>query len=309
MPAATDRVCTVILYWIVRLAVVARWMPLRLAYFLGDVGATLLWWCWRGPRHNAIQNMLRVTGDHTAARRAARYSFLNYGRYLVDFVRGPTLRPEEVTAKVRFDGWSAIDAAFADGRGVVFVLMHFGNWDMGGAVLAARGYPPNAIADLFGNDRANGLIVRARQVRGMKVIPSGRAAAGIVRAMRRNEALAIMIDTPVTDGGVEVTFFGERLLAPAGPARIALRTGARVIPVALPRASGTSDQIIAMADLDVRLVRTGNDERDVQALTQRIFLAHERFIRAYPDQWYTFRSVWPARRVAMAGGAALAPEP
>lgn len=280
-----------------------------MAYFLGDAGATLLWWCWRGPRAIAIENMLRVTGDAVAARRAARYSFLNYGRYLIDFVRGPALRPEAVIDKVRFDHWDAIDAAFDDGAGVIFVLMHFGNWDMGGAVLAARGYPPNAIADLVGNDRTNQLIVQARQVRGMKVIPSTRAAAGIVRAMRRNEALAMLIDTPVSDGGVEVLFFGERMMAPAGPARIALRTGARVIPVALPRANGTSDQIIAMADFDVRLPQTGDVERDVQVLTQRIVAAHERFIRAYPDQWYIFRRMWPARHPAPATEPALAPEP
>ncbi len=297
-----------ILYWAVRLAGLARWLPLRLAYFLGDVIATLAWWCWRGPRAAAIENMTRVLGDGMAARRAARYSFLNYARYVVDFLRAPKLKPEEVITKVHFDRWEAIDAAFAEGKGVIFILMHFGNWDMGGAVLAARGYPLNVIADMFGNDRANEIVVRSRQVRGMKVIPSDRAAAGIVRAMRRNEALAILIDTPVGTGGVEVNFFGERTMVPAGPARIALRTGARVIPVALPRASGTSDQLIAMADFDVRVTRTGDDERDVQALTQRIFTAHERFIRAYPDQWYIFRRMWPARSPATTREPALAPE-
>jgi KDO2-lipid IV(A) lauroyltransferase len=298
----------VILYWGVRLAGLARWMPLRAAYFLGDVIATLLWWFWRGPRTIAINNMLRVTGDAAAARRAARYSFLNYSRYVVDFLRGPKIRPEDVISKVRYNHWDDFGRAFDDGRGVIVILMHFGNWDMGGAVLAARGYPLNVIADTFGNDRANDIIVKARQVRGMRVIPADRAAIGIVRAMRRNEVLAILIDTPMAGGGVEVKFFGERTMVPAGPARIALRTGARVIPVALPRASGTSDQIIAMADLDVRLPNSGDPERDVQLLTQRIFAAHERFIRAYPDQWYIFRRMWPAMSRAAATEPALASE-
>lgn len=297
-----------ILYWAVRLAGLARWMPLRMAYFVGDAIATLLWWGWRGPRAAAIQNMLRVTRDRAAAERAARYSFLNYARYGVDFLRAPKIRPEDVIAKVQYDHWAQIDAAFGEGKGVIFILMHFGNWDMGGAVLTARGYPLNVIADTWGNDKANQVIVDARQVRGMKVIPADRAAIGIVRAMRRNEALAILIDTPMPGAGVEVRFFGERTLVPAGPARIALRTGARVIPVAMPRETGTSDRIIAMADLDVRVERTGDDARDVQALTQRIFSAHERFIRAYPDQWYIFRRMWPAKARAAAPEPALAPE-
>lgn len=279
-------------YCLFRLAGIARWMPLRAAYFLGDAVATGLWWGWRSKRRIAIGNMLRVMGDRRAAVRAARYSFLNFARYNVDFLRAPKIKPEAILSKVHYDRWQEVDAAFLDGKGVIFVAMHFGNWDMGGAMMAARGYPVNVVADTYLSERTNALVVREREVRGMNVIPAERAAAGILRAMRRNEALAILIDTPMPDG-VEVSFFGERTIVPAGPARIALRTGARVIPVAMPRASGTSDQIMAMADLDVRVVRTGDDQRDIQALTQRIFAAHERFIRAYPDQWYIFRPMWP----------------
>jgi lauroyl/myristoyl acyltransferase len=295
-------------YYIVRLGMVARFLPLRVAYFVANVCATVLWWVWRGPRVIAIENMMHVLGDRAAATRAARYSYLNYARSIVDFLRAPKLKPEEVISKIHYDRWDAIDAAFREGRGVILILMHFGSWDLGGAVLAARGYPLNVIADFFGSERANAVIVQSRQVVGMRVIPTDRAAAGIVRAMRRGEALAILIDTPVQEGGVEVTFFGDRTMVPAGPARIALRTGARVIPVALPRASGTSDQVIGMADLDVRVTRTGDDARDVQALTQRIMQAHERFIRAYPDQWYIFRRMWPARAPAAAAAPALASE-
>ena len=297
-----------ILYLAMRIAGVVRLMPLRLAYFCGNVAATLTWWFWRGPREIAIENKMRVLGNRAAATRAARYSFLNFARYSIDFLRAPKLRPEDVLSKVHFDDWDKIDAAFHDGKGVIFAAMHFGNWDLGGAVFAARGYPLNVVSNRFLNDRTNAIVVRTRQVRGMTVIPADRLAVGIVRALRRNEALALLVDTPVEDGGVEVSFFGERLMVPAGPARLALRTGARVIPVALPRASGTSDQLIGMADLDVRIVRTGDDERDVQALTQAIFTAHERFIRAYPDQWYIFRRLWPAPARSSAAERTLAPE-
>lgn len=295
-------------YCAFRLAGIARYMPLRAAYFLANVLATVLWWGWRSKRETAVENLMRVVNDRAAATRAARYSFLNFARYNVDFLRAQKIRPDDLLSKVDYDRWDEIDAAFREGKGVIFVLMHLGNWDMGGAVIAARGHPLNVVADTYLNDRTNAIVVEKRQVRGMKVIPSDRAAAGIVRALRRNEALALLIDTPVEDGGVEVKFFGEHTMVPAGPARIALRTGARVIPVGLPRASGTSDRIIGMADLDVRVTPSGDDERDVQALTQRIMTAHERFIRAYPDQWYIFRRMWPARARATAAEPALAPE-
>lgn len=292
----------VIFYWLLRSAVISRFVPLRVAYAGGVVLAELTWHLGRTKRRAAIENLTQVLGDEGAGEAAARRSFHNYARYLVDFVRAPKIRSDALLGKVAFDHWDEIDAAFREGKGVIFVSMHLGNWDMGGAVLSARGYPINVIAQTFAHDRLNQRVVRARQGRGLKVIPAERAATGIVRAMRRNEALAILFDTPTPEGGVSVPFFGRPAVFPAGPARIALRTGARVIPVAIMRASPRTDALVAIADLKVRIEPTGDDEADVLTLTRRILFAHERFIRAYPDQWYKFRPMWsPSGQSRQAG--------
>lgn len=283
-----------ILYCFLRAGVIFRFMPLRVAYALSAVGAEGLWLLLRGKRNAALTNMRQVLGDEQAARTAARRSFRNYGRYLIDFQRAPKIRRESVRDKVRFDRWDAIEEAFAEGKGVIIVLMHFGNWDMGGPALVDRGYKVNVIQQTFDHAGLNKGVIEARQVRGMKVIPAEHAALGIVRALRRNEVLGILIDRPMEEGGVVVNFFGRPTSVPAGPAHIALRTGARVIPAACVRASGSADVTLALTDLDVRVQPTGNMEADVQALTRRILESHERFIRAYPDQWFMFRPMWPA---------------
>ena len=290
-----------ILYWLLRAAGISRLVPLVVAYWGATFIADLLWLVRRDKRNAAIANITQVLGDAEAGRAAARRSFHNYGRYLVDFVRAPKIRPEAIREKVRFDRWDAIAAAFDEGRGVMFVLMHFGNWDMGGPALAERGYKVNVIAQTFEHDRLNETVVSARQVRGMKVIPAERAAVGAVRALKRNEVLGILIDRPVDDGGVKVNFFGRPVTVPAGPARIALRTGARVLPAALVRERATGDVTLALVDLDVRATRTGDLDQDIRALTRRILEAHERFIRAYPDQWFMFRPMWPSRHPERAG--------
>ena len=296
-----------ILYWLLRIAAISRFVPLRVAYWGAIAIAEVLWYLRRNKRHAAIANLTQVLGDPQAAQAAARRSFHNYGRYLVDFVRAPKIRPEDARTKVRFDRWDAIEEAFAEGRGVIFVLMHFGSWDIGGPVLADRGYKVNVIAQTFEHDRLNEWVVTARRVRGMHVIPAEHAALGIVRAMRRNEVLAILIDRPMEDGGVCVNFFGRPALFPAGPARIALRTGARVLPAALVRANEHEDTTLALVDLDVRYTPTGDQERDVRDLTRRILEAHERFIRAYPDQWFMFRPMWAPSRPGVRGRAGTAP--
>ena len=299
-----------IYYWLLRIARISRFVPLRVAYWGAIAIAELIWYTRRDRRLAAIANMTQVLGDRDAAHAAARRSFHNYGRYLVDFVRAPKIRPEAIRDKVRFDHWDAIEEAMAGGRGVLFVLMHFGNWDMGGPALAERGYKVNVVAQTFEHDRLNKSVVAARQVRGMNVIPAEHAAMGIVRALKRNEILGILIDVPLESGGVHVNFFGRPVVVPEGPAWLALRTGARVLPAALVRARNTDDATLALVDLDVKVRPTGDRERDIHDLTRRILEAHERFIRAYPDQWFMFRPMWaPSGRPQRAGAEpALATE-
>jgi KDO2-lipid IV(A) lauroyltransferase len=299
----------VIQYWLLRVAGVSRLVPLRVAYWGATLVADIFWLLLRGKRAAAIANMTQVLGDADVARAAARRSFHHYGRYLVDFIRAPKMRPEAIREKVRFDRWDAIEEAFGEGKGVIFVLMHVGNWDMGGPALAERGYRVNVIAQTFEHDRLNQTVVSARQVRGMNVIPAERAGIGAVRALKRNEVLGILIDRPVDDGGVQVNFFGRPVTVPAGPAWLALRTGARVLPAALVRERATDDVTLALVDLDVRATPTGDLDQDIRLLTRRILDAHERFIRAYPDQWFMFRPMWPSRHPKRAGAEpALAAE-
>lgn len=282
-------------YWLLRFFAVSRLVPLRVAYWCAVAVARFAWIVLPAQREAAIENLSQALGNRALGKAAARRSFANYGRYLIDFIRAPKIKPEDVASKVRFDRWDLIDEAFAPGKGVIFALMHVGNWDIGGPFLAGHGYNVNVVADTFEHDRLNEVVVQARTVRGMNVIPADRAATGIVRALRRNEILGILMDTPMTEGGVMVEFFGRPAMFPAGVAWLALRTGARVLPTAMVRLRETGDVVRPLIDFDVKIERSGDMDRDIRELTRRILQAHERFIRAYPDQWYIFRPLWPPR--------------
>jgi len=103
-----------------------------------------------------------------------------------------------------------------------------------------------------------------------------------------------------------VDFFGAPAEIAAGPARIALRTGARVIPAVLAREPGNDEMIRPILDFDLRFQPSGEEEEDVQKLTQQIMSSMERFIRQYPDQWFMFRPMWPASQRAEEPEQALA---
>ncbi len=261
---------------------------------VASLGADAAWLLLAGKRANTIDNMRHLTryGVPGRARVLARRSFENYAKYVVDFMRYPNAASVDIGHRVEFHDWDQLDTLLRSSRGKIFVLMHFGNWDIGAAVLALRGYPVNIIAETQPG-RLNEALVAARTVRGVRLLPMERAAAGIVRAMRRHETLAILLDRPLGNGGVEVQFFGDTVRVPEGPARIALRTGAKVVVAAVHRVSPGDDRVQALVDFSIETVVTGDTDHDVHRLTQQIMASHEQIIRDHPDQWYMFRRMWP----------------
>jgi lauroyl/myristoyl acyltransferase len=235
--------------------------------------------------------MLHVTGgDLALARQYARASFAHYGTYLIDFLRVGTLTRESIAHAIDFDDWALLEGARA-GQGIVFVTLHFGNWDLAGAAIAQH-MPLTVIADTFGNPALDRVVVSARRRLGMEIIAAERPGPEVLRALGRNNVLAALADIPRREGGVRVEFFGAPLDAPDGIARIALRAGAAVIVGGAWRKTPLATRYDAAVEA-VEYRPTGDRVADVQGLTQAMMHALERLVRRAPDQWYIFRSLWP----------------
>ena len=286
-------------YWVWRgaAAIVTR-LPVgasyRVAWVLGSAG----YYLWPRGRRAMHRNYRRVLPEASSAeiRRVARRSLANYCCYLADFLRFPSLTREEILQTVEGEEeFRQLDGPRADGRGVVIVCMHFGNWDIGAAATVALGYPVTVVGETFTDPRMDATIIGARTRQGMTVLKMEKAGPSMVRPLQRRELLALLIDRPLEDGGVRVTFFGEQVEVPAGPARLAIRTGAKVVAVGFPRLSTGRMAVTTLTDFGIE-TPTGSSDEDVRNLTQAIMDAHERFIRRYPDQWYMFREMWPRRR-------------
>lgn len=292
-------------YWAWRTvsAAVGR-IPIRASYGLATVAGTAGYYLWPRGRRAMHANYLQVLpgAARKEVRRVARASMVNYCKYLADFVRFPRLGHEAALTLV--DGgteFESLERALEDGRGAVIVCMHFGNWDLGAAVTAARGYRPTVVAETFADPRLDAMVLGARERLGMRVVKMEKAGASLLRALKQNGLVALLIDQPRDGDGVKVRFFGGEIAVPAGPARIALRSGARVIPTGFARVEPGKPNVVTLCDFGVELPHSGNRERDIQELTQAIVASHEEFIRRYPDQWYMFRRMFTA-----SGGEAAA---
>jgi KDO2-lipid IV(A) lauroyltransferase len=298
-----------IVYWIFRLIILlGRPFPPAVGYFFARIIADICYFFFFGKRRALKAAMARVldTDDEKAISLAARSSFRNFGKYVIDFIHFLDSTPEEVRRRIVFEHFERFDQAIGEKRGIIFITLHYGNWDMGAAGLAAYGYPVNVVAETFPHRAMNALVQGSRRHLGMKVMPMERVGPSVIRALRKGETLALLIDVPEPGGTVRVDFFGAPTEVPVGPARIALRSGARVIPGVVMRVKGEEEKLRPVMDFDLTYERTNDEDEDVRRLTQAIMSSLERLIRLDPTQWFIFHDMWNRNQKAARAETALA---
>jgi KDO2-lipid IV(A) lauroyltransferase len=287
----------VLVYWLFRLTILlTRPLPLWLGYRIAAAVAEVCYHFFGRQRRALNENLawLLQSDDPREVDAVARRAFRNFGKFVIDFIHFPVLTREEVHKRLVFTQWADLDEVMASKRGMLLVTMHFGLWDMGGASLAAYDYPINAVVDNFGYGKMNELVHGSRERLGMKVIPRDQAAMRVFRCLKRGEMLAFLIDVPAPDQVVVVDFLGAPAEVSSAPARIALRTGAWVVPAMVIRGPERDSIIRPIVDIrSARYEKTDDEERDVLELTQQIMHALEAQLRKYPEQWYIFRRMWP----------------
>lgn len=274
-------------------------LPLRFSYWIAALVGDFIYFTWHTHSANAVSNMRRVLGPRAgrrAIRRAARASFRNYAKTLVDFFRFPHVTAQEIDQRiVGKEGLSILDEARKPGKGAIAISGHLGNWDFAGAFIGRQGLPIYALADDFEPPQLDALVTETRRRNGLQVIKMDTGAMRtIFSALRRNEIVMLLIDRPMPGEGIPVEFFGETAWLPSGPAAIALKTGASLIIgycVRLPGDVTFTGRI--EPPLDYKSLLTGDKQTDMQAITQCIASGLEAMIRRTPEQWYMFRPMWP----------------
>jgi KDO2-lipid IV(A) lauroyltransferase len=235
-----------------------------------------------------------VTLTPVQERQAVRAAVRSYARYWLESLRLPVMDPDEIDRTFSIDGLEHIEKARAAGTGAVLALPHVGGWEVGGAWFVRQGFPMAVVVEPVEPPELFEWFARLRTSFGFTVIPLGRSAGTqVLRALRANEVVALLSDRDIGGGGVEVEFFGERTTLPAGPATLALRVGAPVLPTAVYFAGPGHHAVVRPA---VALERSGRLRDDVTRLTQALAHELEGLIRAAPEQWHVFQPNWPSDR-------------
>lgn len=283
---------------------VSRGASRRLAYWLALRTADLYFALDRSARRAVMSNLRQVVAsdgrapERDAVRRLARKTFHNFGKYLVDFFRFSRLTEEEIRSLVAVEGQTHLERAQAEGKGVVLVTGHIGNWELGGAVLAGMGYKLNAVALQHPSAKINEFFQRHRRQRGMAIIPFGHAVSTLIKALKRKECVALLADRDYSKRTDLAWLFGAPASLPRGPAWLAEKTGAPIMPGFVLR---RDDDTFVLRCHEPIAARAGIGREEIQ---QRICRVLETEIRANPSQWFMFERVWGGHNY---GGAAVHP--
>jgi len=277
---------------------VVRALPEPVAVRLFDAGAGLA--ARRGgPAVDRLRmNLARVAPDRDLDA-LTRAGLRSYARYWREVFRLPVTPAEAVERGTRCIDEDRLFDAVAAGRGVVLALPHSGNWDAAGAWLVGRGVRFTTVAERLRPEQLYDRFVAFRESLGMEVLPltGGRPPfETLVERLRAGGTLCLLADRDLSARGVDVELLGAATRMPAGPASLALRTGAALLPVSLSfRPCGW--QIVIHPQVPTT---------DVATMTQALADAFADGIAAAPQDWHMLQRLWlddlapddPRRRAA-----------
>lgn len=231
--------------------------------------------------------------DDAWIRSIARGAYEHLGREAMMMIRLSRLGPAAVVdATDVVDGMDALRSAVDAGTGAILVTGHYGNWEVCGAALAARGVPVDAVARRQDNPLMDRLINESRTRLGMTVIPMGGATKRSLRSLREGRAVGLVADQDARERGVFVPFFGRRASTYRGPAVLALRSGA---PVFVTSATRVPDGRYEVRVRPVPVPTGADPERTEWELTAALASALERQVRADPTQYLWHHRRWKTR--------------
>ena len=276
-----------------------RLLPMRGVLAIGSVLGFAFYTFDRAHRRLAIQNLQAAFPLRSAeeCRHIARGMFSHFGRLLTVLLKFTTMRPDQMLARVEFEGEERVIAAHAEGRGVLLFTGHFGFWEINALVHALRLRPMSVLARPLDNPLLHELLESARRRTGNSVIYRQGALRRVFRALSENQAVAILIDQHIlTTDAVYVDFFNRPAATTSALAAIALRTGAPVLPAfALPQPGGRFRMVYEHPIQPPR----EEDADAIRAFTQRCTDVLEMYVRRYPELW-----LWMHRRWRDVGGGA-----
>jgi lauroyl/myristoyl acyltransferase len=271
-------------------------VPLPIGYLLADYLGNLFYRFAPGYRANVIDNLRHARGNdasldelRTLARQTFRYSARNF----YDLTRLKRISLDDLAQQIVVLGsWEPVARAHERGKGIIFVTGHMGAFDVAGQMIPHNGYRAVLMTVRTVSEFVHEGVTYLRGSKGFdleEATPGG--LRRMLRGLRRGEAIGLATDRDFLRNGRPVTFLGEETTLPIGAVRLALETGAAIVPLICRR--HRYHHTLLLDDI-FYVTKTGDMDADLQRGLDQLVAVLERHIRADPAQWVMFQRVWPS---------------
>ncbi|MBM3263187.1 MAG: lysophospholipid acyltransferase family protein [candidate division Zixibacteria bacterium] len=244
----------------------------------------------RSVRRRTLDNLGHAFGKTLTSTQIGllgREVFWHLGRNAADAARRPDTGEDGLDTLVRATGLDRLDTALRQGRGVLAVSGHIGNFELLGRYLAYKGYGVTVVAAALYDSRLDTLLRDRRSAGGLHVVYRDRATTAVLRALRKGHVVGLLVDQDTRVPSVFVPFFDRPAYTPVGPAVLAERTGAPIVPMAIRRLPDDTHLITIEPPLPSGL--------SVEETVRRYTSAIERFIREDPAEWVWMHDRWKTK--------------
>ncbi|MEW6088035.1 MAG: lysophospholipid acyltransferase family protein [bacterium] len=278
---------TYLFYRIIKLFI--RYFPMKFNYAAANILSDIFYIFPTDIKKNVCYNLSKIyelKREKAEIKEKGRQVFCNFGRYLIDLVSLDTLQKEEINKLfLEIDGIEYLDAV--KNRGAIFVTLHMGNWELGGAFLTHRGYSFTAIYERHEDRKVSEFFNNIRLKHKFGIIDR-RDIRGIISAIKDKKNIAILGDFSYDSQTIPVNFLGESYNFPAGAAVLALKFDIPIIPlVCVKNVSGHKILVSPLMEIE----RTGHLQEDIRLNARKLAKVLEGFVLKFPEQWFVFKKI------------------
>ncbi|MCL5408938.1 MAG: lysophospholipid acyltransferase family protein [Candidatus Omnitrophica bacterium] len=277
-------------------------LPIRICYFISRRISEFRYYTafvWRKSVKKNITENLRIVLQYKSEkegkpftirdlRKIVKQNYYHFAQYMTDFLSMPKNR-RYFFKKLRVIGIENVEKALTYKKGVIILTAHLGNWELAGAMSTSLGFPLSAIALPYKSKNIANFFTEIRKKTGINVIKTGTGPKEILKALRKNEIVAVLGDRVFTEKGTKIDFMGKTAILPRGPATLAVKTGAKYVAGFLfyNRDSYTLlFQNLNEPSFNISDVEKINFYLDE---TKKIL---EKYILQYTYQWLNFSNTW-----------------
>jgi KDO2-lipid IV(A) lauroyltransferase len=249
-------------------------------------------------RKIAYENLRNAYGDELSdiqMRKIIRSNYLHFALVWLDFVKLPRIvNTSNWQNYFQVEGLEFARKALKEGKGIIFVTGHVGNWEVLGCAFDFFFHPLHSIAKHLKNPFVDRFLTRLREEGRQKIIFTENASREIIRVLRNNKLLGILVDQNARENNIFVDFFGQKAATTRSVATISLKMGAPIIMIFLRRTDRKYKFKITLSK-PIQIERTGNLEKDILSLTQRYTTIIESRIREHPHEWLWMHRRWKTK--------------